>query len=53
MGHGKDLALRVKPEPWEGFGREEMGLDLSLHRILLAVVGGLDHARGSGDGEKW
>lgn len=53
MGHGKDLVLQVKPEPWEGFGREGTGLDLSLHRIPLAVEGGLDHAGGSGDGEKW
>lgn len=34
----------MKPEPWESFGREGMGLDLSLHRIPLAVAGGLDHA---------
>lgn len=53
MGHGKDLALQMKPEPWEGLGRDGMGLDLSLHRISLAVAGGLNHAGGSGDGEKW
>lgn len=39
VGHGKDLVLTVRLEPWEPFGREGMQLDLSLHRILLAAMG--------------